>query len=313
MTLTDTAAVSPLGPPSLQTFPVLETARRRYSCRTYLPQPLSATERAAVGALLASMTHGPFGAAVRFRLLAASEEDGQALRGLGTYGFISGAPAFIAGAVGPGAKNLEDYGYVLEQVVLGATALGLGTCWLGGSFRRSRFAEAVALGDGELLPAVAALGHPAKHAKRGLFRRAIKATRRRPFEELFFDRSLSAGLTPDRAGPYASALETLRLGPSASNKQPWRVVRQGDDWHFFLRRTPGYHKASFLFGLVQMADLQRVDLGIAMCHFELQARADGLTGRWVHQPPLLELPPETEYSATWRTEGGPGSVPSPNC
>jgi hypothetical protein len=311
--MTDTATVAPMKAAAPRPFPVSETARRRYSCRTYLPQPLPAEERAAIGALLSSVTHGPFGAPVRFRLLAASPEDGQALRGLGTYGFISGAPAFIAGAVAPAEKDLEDYGYALEQVVLGATAMGFGTCWLGGSFSRSHFAKAVELEAGEMLPAVAALGHPAKHAERGLFRLAIGATHRRPFGELFFDRGFAAPLAPEKAGPYAAALETLRLGPSASNRQPWRVVRQGDDWHFFVRRTPGYRKGSFLFGLVQMADLQRVDLGIAMCHFELQARADGLTGRWVHQPPRLELPAETEYSATWRTEGGSGTAPSPNC
>ena len=34
-----------------------------------------------------------------------------------------------------------------------------------------------------------------------------------------------------------------------------------------------------------MADLQRVDMGIAMCHFELAARERGLAGRWVVEQP----------------------------
>ena len=29
------------------------------------------------------------------------------------------------------------------------------------------------------------------------------------------------------------------------------------------------------------ADLQRVDIGVAMCHFELTAREQGLAGEWV--------------------------------
>jgi nitroreductase len=292
---TGAAPPMPLTPPS-----AVQAAQLRYSCRSYRPTPLSAAERAELSALLATATTGPFGARVRFRLLAAEEGDASALRGLGTYGFIKGAPAFIVGALARGEHDLEDYGYALEQVVLQATALGLGTCWLGGSFDKSRFAQAAELAPGESLPAVAALGHPAERAERGLFRLVIGARARLPFEQLFFDEHFAAPLTPEAAGPYAAVLATLRLGPSASNKQPWRVVRQGQAWHLFLRRTPGYHRGSLLNRLFRMADLQRVDMGIAMCHFELAARELGLDGRWSHEAPPLALPEGTEYSATWR-------------
>jgi len=36
-----------------------------------------------------------------------------------------------------GDKNLEDFGYLMEEAILFATGLGLGTCWLGGSFTKS--------------------------------------------------------------------------------------------------------------------------------------------------------------------------------
>ena len=75
------------------------------------------------------------------------------------------------------------------------------------------------------------------------------------------------------------------MAPSASNKQPWRVVRRGDDWHFYLQRTKGYGKGSALFAVLRLADLQRVDLGIALCHFELAARELGLAGEWVLDEP----------------------------
>jgi nitroreductase len=61
------------------------------------------------------------------------------LKGLGTYGFIKGATGFIMGTVGHSEKNLEDYGYVMERAILFATDIGLGTCWFGGTFTRSRF------------------------------------------------------------------------------------------------------------------------------------------------------------------------------
>lgn len=52
---------------------------------------------------------------------------------------------------------------------------------------------------------------------------------------------------------------------------------------------------------MQLADLQRVDMGIAMCHFELTARERGLTDRWVVDKQSIEKPDEnTEYIASWR-------------
>ncbi|HSL95359.1 MAG TPA: nitroreductase family protein, partial [Thermoleophilia bacterium] len=110
------------------------------------------------------------------------------------------------------------------------------------------------------------------------------------------------------AGGYARALEAVRMGPSATNKQPWRIVRGGAvgdagggrDWHFLLRRTRGYGKGSLAFKALRIADLQRVDMGIALCHFELVAREAGLDGRWVVDDPGLDVPDGVEYRATWR-------------
>jgi hypothetical protein len=90
----------------------------------------------------------------------------------------------------------------------------------------------------------------------------------------------------------------VRLGPSASNRQPWRIIRDGNDWHFYLRRTPGYGERNT--SLLKLADLQRVDMGIAMCHFELTARELGLSGEWKHVKQLIEKPDEQiEYIITW--------------
>ena len=58
-----------------------------------------------------------------------------------------------------------------------------------------------------------------------------------------------------------------------------------------------------MFRALRIADLQRVDLGIAMCHFALVARESGLDGRWVVDDPGLDLPAGVEYTATWRATG----------
>ena len=274
---------------------------RRYSCRTYLERPISAEDRRALAEYMASRTRGPLGSAVRFGLIAASPDDAGALRRLGTYGFIKGATGYIAGAVRRGPGDLEDYGYLLEEVILRATGLGLGTCWLGGTFTRSTFTSRFGgLSRDEAMPAVVATGYPGDDGSERI-REREEGARRFPPSELFFDGEFGEPNGLERADGYAGALEAVRMGPSATNKQPWRIVRRGGDWHFYLLRTRGYGKGSAVFKLLRIADLQRVDLGIAMCHFALVAREDGRDGRWIVEDPGLTTPgPGIEYTATWR-------------
>jgi len=49
-----------------------------------------------------------------------------------------------------------------------------------------------------------------------------------------------------------------------------------------------------------VADLQRMDMGIAMSHFEMTAIELELTGSWVIRDPQIELPDaHTEYTVSW--------------
>ena len=307
--------------------PAQDLIGRRYSCRTYLEQPIADDDQARLLDFMATRTTGPFGAQARFGLLAAAPRDRQVLRRLGTYGFIKGATGFIVGAVRRAPKDLEDYGYLLEEIVLFATGMGVGTCWLGGTFTRSTFVRRFGgLGRDETMPAVISLGHIGDDG-RGRIREREEGGRRLPAGELFFEGRYGQPLPVASAGRYAAALEAVRMAPSATNKQPWRIVRggveelggdalrddagdasrgggiAGRDWHFLLQRTKGYGKGSPVFRALRIADLQRVDLGIAMCHFALVARESGLDGGWVVDDPGLDLPAGVEYTATWRARG----------
>jgi hypothetical protein len=189
----------------------------------------------------------------------------------------------------------------MEQIVLFATDLGLGTCWLGGTFTKTGFASKAAVQEGELVPSVISVGYIAKKPRLfdNMIRRSAKADKRRPWERLFFDGGFETPLSHQAAGEYAQPLDMLRRGPSASNKQPWQVVRQGKRWHFYLRRTPGYREGRLNRRMV-VADLQRIDMGIAMCHFELTARELGLQGRWERNEPGIIIPDgPLEYTVSW--------------
>ncbi len=281
--------------------PVTEVIRQRFSCRTYLDEPIDDQRQRRLMEFLSANSVGPLGTRARFALIAATPGDHEALRGLGTYGFIKGATGFIIGAAERSPKDLEDFGYLMEHAILFATDLGLGTCWLGGTFSRSRFAEKINLRREETAPAVTAIGLIAQGPQtRDWIRDRARGTDRLPAEQLFFEQQFGQPLPTVAADAYAAPLEALRWAPSASNKQPWRVVRIENAFHFHLTRTPGYGKGSVLFYLLQLADLQRVDLGIAMCHFELTARELGLAGRWVVQDPNIAKPDDrTEYIVSW--------------
>lgn len=281
---------------------IVDVIGERHANRTYQKKPLSREHGDLLDGCLASPVKGPFGAAARFRLVAAREDDSASLRDLGTYGVIKNPAGFITGAIGKSDRYLEDYGYLLERIVLYATALGLGTCWLGGTFRKSGFARSISLKDGEAIPAVIATGYSADRPGilDSIMRFGAGSKHRKRWEELFFIGDFSSPMTGDSAGDYRVPIEMVRRAPSASNKQPWRIVRDRDrdNFHFILERTKNYYRN---WKAVGMEDLQRVDMGIAMHHFEAAAAEQGLKGAWTVDAPELPLAEgESEYIVTWK-------------
>jgi hypothetical protein len=280
---------------------IQNTIQARYSVRSYQHDLIADATQENLRARLKLLQTGPLGTPLRFDLFAGTEHDRSSLRGLGTYGFIKNPGGFLIGAVEAGDRALEDYGYAMEKAILETTDLGLGTCWLGGSFTQSSFATKIGKGRDEIIPAVTAIGYadPDSRATDSI-RRQARADQRLGWESLFFEQDFGQTLTPEKAGALAPALEMVRIGPSASNKQPWRVLQNGARWHFYCQRTLGYGKGSWYFTLLRLADLQRLDVGIAMCHFELTARELGFTGAWSVSDPGLALADERAvYVATW--------------
>jgi len=281
--------------------PLTEIIPTRFSCRTYLKRPIKTEVRERLAEIAAKADRGPLGSPTRFEVTAASPGDSQALRGLGTYGFIKGATGFIIGTTQNRDRNLEDFGYLMEKIILHATDFGLGTCWLGGTFTKSKFAKVIAATSDEIIPAVTSVGYIAEKTR--WFDQTIRNTagsdHRLPWERLFFNERLGTPLSPDNAREYTTPLEMVRIGPSASNRQPWRIVKVGSTWHFYLMRTIGYRQSNSA-KLLKIEDLQRVDMGIAMCHFELTAREMGLNGQWAVLEPEIYIPgEEIEYTVSW--------------
>ncbi|HWR23189.1 MAG TPA: nitroreductase family protein [Feifaniaceae bacterium] len=271
--------------------PFEEVVKARYSVRTYSSKPLSGETIGQIEAYIKTLFN-PFGQSVAFRLI----ESAQAVNAkqLGTYGMIKGASHYIGVTVKNTEGALEAVGYEFEKLILFAASLGLGTCWLGGTFNKSEFSKAMGVQPDTLFPAISPIGWPeGKRLQERVVRRSIQADRRKPWKDLFFNNGFSEPLAEADAGAYAFPLEMARLAPSASNKQPWRIVRTQNAFHFYEAKAEGYSdRAGF--------DIQRIDMGIAACHFHLAAMEKELNGEFQRmEPQLAGVTENTHYVFSW--------------
>lgn len=265
---------------------ILELAKARRSVRSFDGRALSEEHRAALTAFLDTLDN-PWGIPVDFRFL-----DAKADRL--TTPVITGTDCFLGGKIArvPHAENA--FGYTMEALVLFAQSLGIGTTWIGGTMDRGAFERAMDLGEQEFMPCVTPLGYPAAKMslRESMMRKGVRADSREPFEALFFDGDFETPLSAVKAGALREALECVRLAPSAVNRQPWRVLVRSGSVHFYKKGSKGYISAA-------AGDLQKVDLGIALCHFALCAEGSGMTPRLVVADPGLPCPGGLEYNASF--------------
>lgn len=274
------------------TFPISDAVTQRSSIRNYSEQSIEPEKRQAIEAFVSTLEN-PFGNKIRFHYLDISESDKP--QRLGTYGIIQGARRYIGTTMTLEPLALEALGYEFEVMVLYLTHLGLGTCWLGGTFDRKGFADAMNVSEGEIFPIISPYGYPAdkRHFKELAMRKMIKADQRMDWEHLFFENDFNAPLTKEAAGDFAFVLEMVRRAPSASNKQPWRIVHKDRAWHFYEYQTPGYSD-TFAY------DIQKVDMGIAAAHFDLAVKEKGLSGHFdPSADPAVSLPKHLQYEFSW--------------
>lgn len=277
----------------------VETMRERKSIRAYETKRLSGTDFNKIIEYLSIEENliGPFGNKGRIELVQVTNNVSEKGIKLGTYGFIKNPQIYLIGICENTKYALLEFAFVFHHLVLYLTELGLGTCWMGGTFSRNSFEREIELAVGEFIPCITPSGYPLE--KQRVFDKAlryvVKADNKKAWDQLFYDSSFSTALKKEHAGVFAVPIEMVRLGPSASNKQPWRIVLSEDRHacHFYIEHTPNY---SSRLGY----DMQILDIGIAMAQFELACRELNIQGSWQIQEPFLPLPTEeTEYLVSW--------------
>ena len=275
----------------METNNLIQWMQNRSSVRTFEQSAIKAETMDELNQAIDAVNKG-LSQKAYFKLIQ-SKSKGEEAQKLGTYGIIQGTRNFIAVITTQEEVDALNLGYHIEKIVLIATGLGLGTCWLGGTFDRSSFEDHLALKNNEKLVILIAFGY--KKNKQSMIESTMrilaKSDQRKTSSELFLEGDGKAALDLSAIGDYAKVLEMVRIAPSASNKQPWRIIKDKDHYHFYLTRTPGYGVMNY--------DLQLNDIGIAKCHFEFAALELKLIGVW----DTVSSAPTTlnwEYVTSWK-------------
>ena len=266
----------------------LKWIRSRRSVRTFRSAPSEEDARKILE--FAEKAGNPYDIPISWKLLDAKKEKL-------SCPVIVGTDLYLAGKMKRLPHAEEAFGYSLEQVVLFAGSLGIGTTWIAGTMDRDAFQRAVVLGEDEVMPCITPLGYPEEKMslRETMMRKGVRADSRLDLGELVFDGNFREPLPEEKAGKLRDVLEAVRLAPSAVNRQPWRLVVCGDLVHF-------YEKCGKGFGAESGWDIQKIDMGIALSHFELAAEECGLSASLILNDPEIPSPADVRYIASWRVE-----------
>jgi len=275
-------------------FNIEKAVRERYSVRNYDNKRILTDDIKNKITEFADGLENPLGPKIRIQWI----EKSASSKGekLGTYGIIKGASTYIGVTVPDEEYAPEAVGYDFEKIVLYAQSLGLGTCWLGGTFNRNGFTKAMDIKENELFPILSPIGYPAGKLSltERIMRKAVKADDRLPWDNMFFLNDFNTPLHEGDAGELNYPLEMVRLAPSAVNRQPWRIVVCDGCVHFYEKHFSPVEPGS--------VDMHRIDVGIAICHFHLAAEEQGMTGYFERKDPELDFDENLSYIATWVKE-----------
>lgn len=207
-----------------------DAIQSRVSCRAYSAAPSTAD--------WASLAY----AAERYRLpgarLALCRVDEVLFTGtiLG-MGRITGCTAAAAVIAAPAEPLSRLHAGILgEAFALEAASLGLGTCWVSGTYRKRMLN--VPLHDDETVLCIIAVGVPMPDSM------DASARKRKPIERIAkgYDRW---------SATYRAVAQAVQAAPSAMNMQPWQLMLDGKRF------------------ILDGSDRSQLDLGIALCHAEL--------------------------------------------
>lgn len=210
----------------------------RHSVRRYISKPLTSEQISTLQAEIDVCNHD---GNLHIQLVL---NEPKAFKGIASYGTFSGVENYIVMAGIKTTDLNERIGYYGERLVLLAQTLGLNTCWVGLTYRKTGVYELL---DGEKICCVIAIGFGATQGH---------ASKTKSAEQV-------SNIGTDTPDWFRRGVEAALLAPSAVNQKKFsfRYVPAPDGGKPKVIADSGFS----LIGYTKM------DLGIARLHFEIGA------------------------------------------
>lgn len=245
----------------------METILKRISTRNFSEEGLDKDKLEIVEQSINKEQKSIFGNNFEFKLVDQKFMKKNKVKRIGTYGVITGNPSYIFATTDNSVKQILDYGFILENIVLELTDKNIQSCWLGGTFSRKNLFKMYKLAQEDKIPAVIAIGN--RGDKKSFVQNLMGSNyhSRKPFGELFFNNEPYKKLSQEQAGDFYEPLEGMRMAPSSMNDQPWRAIKENGIIHFYCEMSTESKN-------------KYVDMGIGLSHFERLCSKNSINGRW---------------------------------
>lgn len=234
----------------------VDAIQKRCSRRTYKAKEISVVDIENINSLIQRINEE---SGLNFQFIKNGKD---AFKGFkSSYGVLTGVNSFIALVGDKGIDNLDEkIGYYGEMIVLEATSMRLGTCWVGGTYNKSECINYIDIGENEDLRCIITIGYTEKEksVKEKLICKLNKS--KKDYKDILINYNT---YTPDviKQGIYFAL-----KAPSELNKKPVGYEYKNNVVKVYnTKENHGYEK---------------IDLGISMLHFELGVYSRGYKGKW---------------------------------
>lgn len=247
----------------------LELLKKRHSVRSYTTGPVDGEILKKIQAEITMINTHEAGLFFQMRTDDLAPFDGFRK----SYGFFRNARNYIACVVDLNfSSTRERAGYFAESLVVRMTELGLGTCFVGGTFDSA--STGARIRPGETLLFLILFGYEDASAKRPVMNMMTKLMHRKDpsWRDFFSGNPQSFGEALTEFPKLEEGLHAVALAPSSLNKRPVRIIFSGENG----KRIRAFVDDTNAKNLI--------DLGIAKFNF---AFATGTEWEWGNYAPLL--------------------------
>jgi nitroreductase len=250
---------------------LIQAIKNRHSTRNFNSKPVDKTILTELKSFIKQNNQGLNGEQITLDIIEVNPASDKKMKL--DYGMIKNNHTYLLGEANKSVISRMNYGYIVEKVILKATELGIGCCWIG-YFDNEYFKDYKISNPGNI-PAIVILGYAVELSSftKNFFKTITRSSSRKDWNDLFFENSSNNPLSKNIPHEYVQALEMLRLAPSAGNTQPWRVVydRRANTFHFFKKPVSKRYEKD---------GLHDIDLGIALSHFDIALQVSKIAGKW---------------------------------